>query len=209
LSAPLNLARCPFRNERAPTLLLSVGLGALLVARDTRPGGARDVEGQVAALERETAALRSEAEDLEQLKAPKESLEKWKAVKQLVDRRAFSWTGLFAALEAALPPSVRLLSVAPAGGEEPLALQLSAVGRDRNSAYALLESLQAHPAFEGAFLEGVKDAKDGVEISCTVHYRTARASVPAKGGAAPRALAAGEGPASPGGPAAVVAGGRP
>jgi len=217
LSAPLNLARRPFRNERLPTLLLSAGLVALvvssawqaLVARDTRPGGARDVEGQVAALEREAATLRAEAVDLGQLKAPRESLQQWKAVKELVDRRAFSWTGLFAALEAALPPSVRLVSVAPATGEGPIELMLTAVGHDVSDAHALLKALQAHPAFDGAFLEGVTDGRDGVDITCSVRYLGVRAGAHGKGAAsalAPGGMPASAGPSVPG---AVAAGERP
>jgi Tfp pilus assembly protein PilN len=179
VSAPLNLALRPFRNERLPTLLLSIGVAGLvllsawqgLVARDVRPGGAKDVRGQVAALEREIAALRSESTELGKLSASRESVEKWVAVKELVDRRAFSWTGLFAALEAALPPSVRLASVAPDSGAGPIELTITAVGREVEDAHALLKALQAHPAFEDAFLEGVSDGRDGIDINCTVRYR--------------------------------------
>ena len=70
-----------------------------------------------------------------------------------MDRRAFSWTGLFAALEGALPPGVRLVSISPQTKAGRTELALTAVGRGTEDALALLQSLQAHEDFEGAFLE--------------------------------------------------------
>ena len=178
MSAPLNLARRPFRNERLPTLILLVACLALaaatarhvLAARDLLPGRARDVEGEVLAQEREIEALRAESAELRRLAAPRDALEEWAAVKGLVDRRMFSWTGLFAALEGALPPGVRLVSISPQEEAGHTELTLVAVGRSGEDALALLEALQSHEAFEGAFLNGWSEARDGVDMSCTVRY---------------------------------------
>ena len=178
MSAPLNLARRPFRNERLPTVLLAVGCLALaiatvrhaLLARELLPGRSRDVMSQVRALETELGDLRAETAQLGQLAASPESLKEWAAVKALVDQRAFSWTGLFAALEDALPPGVRLVSVSPRSGEGGLELSLAAVGRQGNDALALFKALQSHPEFEGAFLNGWTERVDGVDISCSVRY---------------------------------------
>jgi Tfp pilus assembly protein PilN len=178
VSAPLNLARHPFRNERLPTLALALGIAALavvsvrhvLLARDLMPGRARDVEGRAAALEREIETLRAESADLQRLAAPPEALKEWAAVKRLVDRRAFSWTGLFGALEEALPPGVRLVSVSPRDEQGRIELALAAVGRSDADALALLQQLQAHGEFEGAFLERWSEGADGVDIACTVRY---------------------------------------
>lgn len=178
MSAPLNLARRPFRNERLPTLVLTVSCVALalatarhaLVARDLLPGRARDVLSQVVALEKETAALRAESSDLLRLEATPEALKEWAAVAGLVDRRAFSWTGLLAALEGALPPGVKLVAISPQMKAGRTELSLSAVGRRTEDALALLQSLQAHEGFEGAFLNGWTEGHEGVDISCTVGY---------------------------------------
>ena len=67
VSAPLNLARRPFRNERLPTLVLAAACLALavatvrhaLVARDLAPGRARDVASEVVAMEKEIGTLRA------------------------------------------------------------------------------------------------------------------------------------------------------
>lgn len=178
MSAPLNLARQPFRNERLPTLLLGIGLLALLalsafqarVSWELLPGRARDVSKSLESLEAEARALRGEAAALGSLNAPAQTLAEWAAVKTLVDRRAFSWTGLFAALEQALPPGVRLVSVQPQDTGSGAALALSAVGRSSEDALALLQALQGHGDFQGAFLNSWTDGRDGVDISCTVRY---------------------------------------
>jgi Tfp pilus assembly protein PilN len=178
VSAPLNLARRPFRNERLPTAVLALGCLVLaiatvrhaLLARDLLPGRSRDVMSQVRALEKELGELRAETAQLGQLAAPPESLKEWAAVKGLVDHRAFSWTGLFAALEEAVPPGVRLVSVSPRRGEGRMELSLVAVGRQGTDALALFRALQSHADFEGAFLNGWTEGRAGVDITCSVRY---------------------------------------
>lgn len=178
MSAPLNLARRPFRNERLPTLVLSaaslalvlVTVGHALLARDLLPGRARDIESEVVATEKEIEALRAELAGLRQVAAPAEDLGEWAAVKGLVDRRMFSWTGLFVALEKALPAGVRLVSVTPQEQGGVTELTLAAVGRGSGDALALLQALQSHEEFEGAFLRSWGEGREGVDITCTVRY---------------------------------------
>jgi Tfp pilus assembly protein PilN len=178
MSAPLNLARRPFRNERLPTLVLAAAGLALVVvtvrhvllARDLLPGRAPDIGSEVVATEREIAALRTESGELRQVPAPAEDLAEWVAVKGLVDRRMFSWTGLFAALEKALPAGVRLVSVTPQEQGGVTELTLVAVGRGSEDALALLQALQSHEEFEGAFLKSWGEGREGVDITCTVRY---------------------------------------
>jgi len=160
--APLNLARQPFRNERLPTLLLTVGTLVLLlasvrhaaVAWQLAPSRARDVSSELESLEAEVLRLRAETASRRDLTAPADTLAEWAAVTQLVDRRAFSWTGLLAALEEALPPGVRIVSIQPGDGGSSAELQIAAQGRSSEDALALLQALQAHPEFVSAFLNG-------------------------------------------------------
>jgi Tfp pilus assembly protein PilN len=178
VSAPLNLARHPFRNERLPTLLLGLGTLALAVATVRHsmvawrllPGHAQDLQAEVQGFEAETAQLTAQAAALREASPPADTLKEWAAVKRLVDRRAFSWTGLFAALEQALPPGVRLVSVQPSREGSGRALSLHAVGRSSEDALALLKALQAHGDFTGAFLNGWTQGREGVDISCSVRY---------------------------------------
>jgi Tfp pilus assembly protein PilN len=181
---PLNLARLPFRNERLPTLLLAVGCAALvlltarhaLAVRDLLPGRVGDVEAKVVAIEQEIDVLRTEAAELRQVQAAPAALKEWAAVKELVDRRAFSWTTLFAALEKALPPGVKLVSIAPKPAGRAVELTLSATGRSVEDALALLQSLQHASGFEGAFLNSVTEGQDGVDVSFTVLYAPQKAA---------------------------------
>ncbi len=179
MKAPINLARQPFRNERLPTLLLGIGTFVLVlatarqsvVAWELLPGRARDVEAEVQSLEAEAGRLAAESANLSGLAASNDAQREWTAVKRLVDRRAFSWTGLFAALEQALPPSVRLVAVQPAGGATGTELSLRAVGHSSADALALLKALQSHGDFEGAFLNSWSEGQGGVDISCSVRYQ--------------------------------------
>jgi len=178
MRTPLNLARRPFRNERLPTLVLAAACLALsvatashvLLARDLLPGRARDVESEVIAIEKETETLRAQSAELREVGASPDSLKEWAAVKDLVDRRMFSWTGLLGALEKALPPGVRIVSITPQEDAGRTELTLQAVGRTGEDALALLQALQSHDEFEGAFLKGWSEGRDGVDISCTVRY---------------------------------------
>lgn len=188
MSVLLNLSRRPFRNERAPTLGLALGCAGLLVAsaghvvvaRDLAPGRSRDVATEVVGAEREIDALRAEAADLRKVEAPPDKLKEWAAVRNLVERRVFSWTGLFAALEEALPPGVKLVAVVPGVGGGATELKLQAVGRSNEDALGLMEALQRHPDFDGAFLNGWNEGHDGFDIACTVRYTPkARPAAPA------------------------------
>jgi hypothetical protein len=195
VSQPLNLARRPLRNERLPTLLLSlacVALAALTVRHATvawelRDGGARDVAGQVVSYEHEIEVLGEEAATIGRTAPSRQQLAEWQRVKDLVDHRVFSWTGLFAALETALPPNVRLQSVAPAaggsggeggGGGGGMELALTAMGKDYDDGVALLRALQGDSRFREARLLTMGTVEKGVTIGCTVRY----VGSPARGG---------------------------
>jgi Tfp pilus assembly protein PilN len=181
VSAPLNLSRRPLRNERLPTLVLVIACAALgvlsvhhaLVAWELRGGGGRDAAGQLAHLESEADDLAREAAALAQAAPAARQLEEWSRIREIVDHRTFSWTGLFAALEAVLPEQVRLVSVVPAFGEdEGMSLSLTVIGRDYADGVALLRALQADKRFSAPRLLSMSEESDagGVTINGTVRY---------------------------------------
>jgi hypothetical protein len=175
VNATLNLSRRPFRNERLPTLLLSVA-GLLLaaatfrhavVARDLLPGRARDVESQVNALEAEAARLSAESAGLQRLGATPQQIDEWLVVRA-------SWTAGPSRGPASSPPSSRAAArvswsrcrPGSAGGTD---LALLAVGRGARTPWPSC-SHAVRDDFEGAFLNSFNETVEGVDISFTVRY---------------------------------------
>lgn len=211
MRAPLNLARRPLRNDRLPTLALSLALVALaaatayhaLAAWELRAGGRWDVAGELLSLEAEMDRLASEADDLSRLAPTKEQQEEWRTVRGLIDHRRFSWTGLLAAFEEVLPPSVRLVSVAP---DRDQMITLDALGRDYADGVELLRALQRDARFREARLFAMSQNPDGVSIDASVRYlEPARPT--RTGGSAPAARPASTDGATPADDPAVPPGG--
>ncbi len=178
MSRPLNLASRPFRNERLPTVLLAIGCVALLglgvrhalAARDLLPERTAGVDGELVALEEEVARLRSEAARLRTRSASTEALREWAVVRDLVDRRAFSWSALLGHLEQVVPADIRLLSIAPAGTEGRLEVEVSAIGRSVEDGLEFLEALQQSERFDAPFLTSVTETSDGIDFAYTMVY---------------------------------------
>ncbi|HET9315618.1 MAG TPA: hypothetical protein VFQ51_08510, partial [Vicinamibacteria bacterium] len=132
----LNLASRPFRNERLPTVLAMVSLAvALLVSvyhvflvRDVMPDRTSALTLQLGEMENESARLRTEASGLKLVDRPdKDTLARWAQLKDLVDQRVFSWSGLFAVLEDTLPNGVRLQLLTPSMKKGRVSLRITAV----------------------------------------------------------------------------------
>ena len=108
---PLNFASQPFRNERLPVLLFGAASAVLLAAtvhhalvvRALLPARTSKLHQEVAGLEGELDRLRAEGRTLTAPKLDKQAIEEWVVLKDLVDRRTFSWTGLFARSALTLP----------------------------------------------------------------------------------------------------------
>jgi len=178
VSRPLNLASRPFRNERLPTLLLAIGCVLLLglsvrhavAARDLLPARTAGVDGELVALEDEVARLRSEAAELRTRSASTEALQEWAVLRDLVDRRAFSWSALLGHLEPVVPANIRLVSIAPAAARGRLEVSVSAIGRSVQDGLDFLEALQQSPHFEAPFLSSVTEASAGIDFAFTMDY---------------------------------------
>jgi Tfp pilus assembly protein PilN len=184
---PLNLARQPFRNERLPTLALLLGCVLLLglsvrhalAARDLLPERTSGVDGELVALEQEVDRLRSDAADLRTRRASEEALQEWAVVRDLVDRRAFSWSELLGRLEGVVPAGIRLVSIAPEGTGGKVTLNVGAVGETVQDGLDFLQALQKAKEFEEPFLSSVVESSAGIDFAYTVDYAPGpRASEP-------------------------------
>jgi Tfp pilus assembly protein PilN len=136
----LNLAGIPFNNRALPWIVTSVvvffSLVALvLVAQATGRSNrsADSIQSDINALNQQKNALQKQAEIVKN-SLTAEQLQTLNAAHELVDRKQFSWSRLFADLEPALPGTVRVTRIsvrdAAARGELTLAeLDLTVVAK--------------------------------------------------------------------------------
>lgn len=203
----LNLAGRPFRNERLAETLFALGAAALLavtawhalVIRDLLPARTSALHREVAALQEEEARLRQEARSLRTEAPPAPTLAQWNLVKELVDRRAFSWTGLFARLEDVIPRDVRLKSISPSVHKGQVELDVDAVVRAPEAGWEFVRVLESG----GDFYDVYPRTESDREFSYSMRYRPQPRSAPV-GPPAPDDLARAEPPAPSPSPAMTV-----
>jgi Tfp pilus assembly protein PilN len=176
---PLNFASQPFRNERLPALLFGVAAVVLvavtvrhaLVLRALLPARTSKLHREVAALETELDRLRAEGRSLAAPQPDKQALAEWSVLKDLVDRRTFSWTGLFARLEQVLPREVRLVSIAPDVKNGQVVLDIVAVARPSQVGLSLVGLLEQRAEFEDVYPVRVSERDGGeAEFNYTMRY---------------------------------------
>ena len=109
-------------------------------------------------------------------------------IKELVDRRAFSWTDLFARLEERLPDGARLVSITPSVARGEICLDVQAVVRSPEVGWQFMRALEEDGDFDDVFplSEG-----EGGEFHYTMRYRP-RAAPPPRRRRRPRLPAAEE-----------------
>jgi len=110
----------------------------------------------------------------------------------LIERRTFSWTGLFNQLETTLPADVRLVEVRPQTDDVGrLILSLTVLSRKIEDLDEFIRGLEATGAFSGVVSRSDEALDDGSIASTLQGYYAstasppARASEPSNGAAAP------------------------
>lgn len=170
---PINLATQPSRNERLPATLFALAAAALaavtiwhaLSIRKLLPARTSALHREVAALEAEEVKLRDEASSLRTETPPTATLAQWNLVKDLVDGRAFSWTGLFGRLEELIPDGVRLTAISPSVRKGEVMLDLTASVRSPGAGWEFVRVLEESD-FDDVY--PMSEAKD--EFSYTMRY---------------------------------------
>jgi Tfp pilus assembly protein PilN len=192
---PLNLATQPFRNERVPVLALAAaGLAVLVLTVQHAfllggllPGRTSAARREVAALEAKSVLLRSEARSPRLPPPDTAKVVEWGLIKDLVDRRAFSWTVLFAQLESLLPEGVHLLSIAPNPRKGELLIDVDAVTRTPEDAREFVRRLEGREEFDDVYL---REEGDRGDVRFTMKYRPSLARAASGRGSAARGVAA-------------------
>ena len=185
---PANLAARPFRNERLWNLLFALAVVATLVLtvkhafmmRGLLPGRTSALHAEVAGLEAESARLRAEQSGLRGVTPDPRAVARWTVVKDLVDRRAFSWTGLFARLEERLPPGARLISITPSLQTGEIVLEVQAVMRSPEIGWQFMRALEEGGVFNSVF--PLTEGENG-EFRYTMRYRPRPVATAAPGDA--------------------------
>jgi hypothetical protein len=203
VSARINLASRPFRNERPLTLLAVIGALALvalsvqhaLVLREQLAGRTSVADGEAERLGQELATQRESLLRLEVPEPERELLTHWRLVEELVDRRTFSWTGLLSLLEEVLPRDVRLVSISPRTSAREFRLELIAVARTQDVALSFFGQLEARPEFSQVYPQRLAEVAGGTELLVSMGYHPApvsSAGVPSEDaeGASPEAESA-------------------
>jgi hypothetical protein len=184
---PLNFSSQPFRNEALPAvlfgtasvLLVAVTVYHVFVVRNLLPARTSKVHKEVATLEAEVERLRTEARSLKAPPPDGRVLAEWGVLKDLVDRRTFSWTGLFARLEQVLPREVRLVSIAPDVKQGQVLLEVVAVARPSQAGLSLVGVLEGRGEFEDVYPVSVAEQDGGTaEFHYTMRYLPGVASEP-------------------------------
>ena len=174
----LNLASEPFVSERLPGLLTGLALVFMLVASALHANRIRQLSvtqvdrGELVAGERELRELYSREHRTRQEQPSSAALQRWVALKELVDRRSFSWGALLGDLENLLPRNLRLVSIVPSLDEGVTELELRAVARSRSEGYEFVRVLQESGRFSRAIPLSVAAAASGEEFVYRMRYAT-------------------------------------
>jgi Tfp pilus assembly protein PilN len=198
----LNLASQPFRNRTLPwtvaSIVACVSMLALIFTvsqlRQTR-ARASLVEADVRGLRTEEASLRAKVTAVTESLTP-EQQRTLDAAHSIIDRRNFSWSRLFADLEAALPQGVRVSRIAVRDVAQSgivvtrTELELAVVARNTADITNMLATMAQGRTFSADLLTENKSDK-GIEATLRVRYAPSQARPAAESTAARVNTAAG------------------
>ncbi len=181
-----NLSTHPFYNVRAVQAILAVvaavilGVSAFNVIEILRLSGAqRTLGAKAAGAEAEAARLRGVAAAIRAQINPAELStvsNQAREANAIIDRRAFSWTDLFAQFERTLPPDVRIMSVQPLLDTDGVfSVTIAVQARRVEDLDAFLEALESKSTFRNVLArqeetntEGLIEAVvEGVYVTAT------------------------------------------
>jgi Tfp pilus assembly protein PilN len=169
----MNLSTHPFYNVRAVQAVLGllaavvVGVTAFNVVEGVRLSSVQSTLGAKAgAAEAEAARLRGEAAAIRAQINPNELNAVAGAAREaneIIDRRAFSWTTLFAQFEATLPPDVRIMSVQPQlDGDGVFTVTIAVQARSVEDLDEFLEALETQSTFRNVLARQEETNADGL-----------------------------------------------
>jgi Tfp pilus assembly protein PilN len=185
VDARLNLASEPFRNRTLPwavavTLACASLIALFFIISETNQTTVQAdiVERQYKDLSQQEQTLKAHANEVTQALTP-EQLRALQDAHALIDRKRFSWSRLFADLEAALPANVRVTrinvrDVALRAGQTFAELDLAVVGKNTDDVTRMIAEMDRTGVFQAEPLTQtpVKDKNQtGTEWTLHVYYK--------------------------------------
>lgn len=180
----LNLASRPFRNRALPwtiTAVISIAslLSLIFIVRSTvqTKAEAQSVQRDVADLQKRTQLLAQKTEDVRIALTP-EQAHVLKSAHVLVDRKRFSWSRLFADLEAVLPGEVRVSRITvkdiSAQGDRTVAdLDLVVASKSPATVTEMIAQMEREGVFQAVLVSQNEQrgrGESGAEYEMSVHY---------------------------------------
>lgn len=184
MSTKLNLASKPFRNRVLPWTITAVValtsiVALLFIARSTFA-----TYSSIAATQRDVTELRKTLDTLNQkqkdveIALTPEQKRELKYAHGLVDRKRFSWSRLFADLEASLPGEIRVTKIQVKGvgmqGDRPVAdLDLVVSSKVASNVTQMIEDMESQGTFHAELVsQNPQRGKGemGSEYDLNVHY---------------------------------------
>lgn len=191
-----NLSTHPFYNVRAVQIGITV-VAALVLAVSVYNGIEiarltllqRGLGAHAAEAEREAAALRGQAASIRAQIDPADLNSVASAAREangIIDRRAFSWTELFAQFEATLPPDVRITSVQPSLDKDGVfSVTVGVQARRVDDLDAFLDALETRSTFRNVLARQEETNADGlIEAVVEGIYAPPDRSAPTRAGGA-------------------------
>src|SRR5207253_5418283 len=184
MSAKLNLSSNPFRNRVLPwtvTAFVAVSsvVALLFIAQSTFQTNAKIVttERDVADLRKQTQTLNQEAKAIETALTPDQKRD-LKYAHALVDRKRFSWSRLFADLEASLTGEIKVTRITVKGvgmeGDRPAAdLDLVVASKAPSNVTQMIEDMESQGIFRAELVAQNPQrgkGESGSEYELNVHY---------------------------------------
>ena len=163
---PVNLARHPFRRDRAmlvgssivAVLLLGTLIMLITLAVNER-NAARDTRQQLTQVNRQLSTLRTEQSALDrQIRKPGNEvvLDRSILLNTLIKRKAISWTRIFSDLGTVLPENVRVIAIRPqVNAQDQLFLDMTVSATAPEPVIGFIVKLESSDAFGSTAVSGI------------------------------------------------------
>lgn len=186
----INLATKPYLDVRrillrwgGLVLALAVLTVALVGMAASRWHEAREMDGKIAVLRSEIAALdKQQSSAVAMLNAPQNTavVDTSKFLNGLIARKSFSWTRVFMQLEEIMPPRLHVQSISPElqPKTNTMLVHLAVAGTSRDAAVELVKRLEQSPSFREARISEESAVKQEKNSTDTVAFKLTAVYVP-------------------------------